>query len=247
MYKQTIQKQAQKLTQKISQHPDFIKELEILLVSLRDEESTANYRRIIPEMGKTYGVPKPALDIIAQEIAKLGLKEFETVLKLLKTLWQKGSFEERTIVAKTLSKIGSKAPEKSLDLIRSFLSDIDNWSICDVLATQGIRSIIATHRDEILNLALKCVKDKNKWIKRFGIVTIAELAHHKKIEIPKKVFDIIRPLMVEEDADIKKGATWTLREISKREPKMVKDFLRNYQNSQNRNVQWIIKEGSKKL
>lgn len=242
-----VQKQVQKLAQKINQPQKFAKELEELLESLRDEEATANYTRIIPDMGKTFGVPKPVLDAIAQKISQAGQKHVQTTLKLLKVFWQKGSFEERTIIAKTLSKIGKKAPEESLNLIKSFLPDIDNWSICDVLATQGLRGIIINHRDEILDLALQSVKDNNKWIKRFGVITIVELAHNKKLEIPKRVFDVIKPLMTTEDSDLKKAVAWALREISKREPKMVKSFLKNYQKTQDKNTQWIIREGSKKL
>lgn len=247
MNKQNIQKQIQKLSPKICQPQIFIKELETLLISLNDEKATANYRRIIPKMDKAFGVPKPALDIIAGEISKFGQKEPKIILELLKILWQKGSFEERTITAKALGTIGKKTPNESLKLIISFLKDIDNWSICDVLATQAIREIITTHKDEILNLAFKCTKDKNKWIQRFGVITIVELAHNKKLEIPKKVFEIIAPLMTTEDSDLKKAVAWTLREISKRESKIVKDFLKNYQNSQNKNTLWIMKEGSKKL
>lgn len=247
MNKLSIQKQIQKLSPKINQPQIFIKELEALLISLSDEKATANYKRIIPKMGKTFGVPKPALDIIAGEISKLEQKEPKIILELFKTLWQKGSFEERTITAKALGSIGKKTPKESFNLIISFLKDIDNWSICDVLATQAIRGIITTHKDEILNLAFKCIKDKNKWIQRFGVITIVELAHNKKLEIPKKVFDIIKPLMESENPDLKKAVAWTLREISKRKPEMVKDFLKNYQSSQDKNTQWIVREGNKKL
>jgi 3-methyladenine DNA glycosylase AlkD len=53
--------------------------------------------------------------------------------------------------------------------------------------------------------------------------------------------------MVAKDADIKKAVAWTLREISKREPEMVNNFLKSYQDSPNKNTQWIMKQGSKKL
>lgn len=247
MNKLSIQKQIQKSAQKINQPQQFAKELEDLLDSLSDEKATVNYKRIIPKMGKTFGVPKPALDIIAQEISRFGQKDPQATLKLLKTLWQKGSLEERTIVAKTLGKIGKKAPKEGLDLIKSFLKDIDNWSICDVLATQALRGIIVEHKDEILELALKCIKDDNKWIQRFGVVTTVELAHNKKLEIPERTFDVIKPLMRSEDSDLKKAVAWALREISKREPEVVRDFLRTYQSSKNKNTQWVLKQGSKKL
>lgn len=247
MDKTTIQRRIQKLSSQLCRPQQLTRELEALLESLKEEKAAANYKKIIPKMVKSFGVPKPVLDVIAQEISRLGQKSPQSTLKLLKTLWQKGSFEERTITAKILSQIGKKIPEESLNLIGSFLKNIDNWSICDVLATQGLRGIMATHRDRILDLASECTKNEGKWIKRFGVATIVEVAHNKSLEIPKEVFDIVKPLMATEDPDVKKAIAWALREISKREPKMVKNFLKDYQNSQDKNTRWIVREGSNKL
>ncbi|MBA4419495.1 MAG: hypothetical protein C0392_16565, partial [Syntrophus sp. (in: bacteria)] len=52
--------------------------LQELLRILVDSEATKNYRRIIPDTGKFYGVPKPILWIIASEIGKLIQKEPES-------------------------------------------------------------------------------------------------------------------------------------------------------------------------
>ncbi len=247
MNKIAIQKQIQKLIQKINQPRQFIQELELLFKSWGDEKAIAESKRTIPNVNKIFGVSFPIQDVIAVEISKLDASHADAVLSLLKTLWQSSSLEAQIITAKALGKVAKKAPEKTLTLIKKLLRDIDNWAVCDTLATQGLRDLIKTHKEEILELVLDSIKDKNKWIKRFGVVTLVELAHNKKLEIPKKVFDIIKPLMTAEDADIKKAVAWTLREISKREPKMVKDFLSNYEKSQDKNTQWITKEGSKKL
>lgn len=247
MNKTFIQKQVQTLFPKISQPQQFVKELELLFKSWGDEKSIAESKRTIPNISKIFGVSFPIQDIIALEISKLGASDPEVILNLLKALWRSSSLEAQIITAKALGKVAKKAPEKTLTLIKNLLRDIDNWAVCDTLATQGIRGIMPAHSDKILILSLKCIKNKNKWIKRFGIVTVVELAHNKKLKISTKVFEIIKPLMTAEDADIKKAVAWALREISKRKPEMVRDFLKNYQKSQNKNTQWIIKDGSKKL
>ena len=40
-----------------------------LLQSLKDEKTTKNYKRLVLDTGKFYGVPKPALWVISAEIA----------------------------------------------------------------------------------------------------------------------------------------------------------------------------------
>lgn len=247
MNETSVQKQVQELSQKINQPRQFVKELELLFKFWGNEKAVVESKRTIPNISKIFGVSFPIQDVIALEISKLGASDPEMILNLLKTLWQSSSLEARIITAKILGKVAKKAPEKTLALIKNLLKDIDNWAVCDTLATQGIRGIMPANNDKIFVLALKCIKDRNKWIKRFGVVTTVELAHNKKFEIPEKVFDIVKPLMGAEDADIKKAISWALREISKRKPEMVRDFLKNYQKSKDKNTQWIVKEGSKKL
>ena len=53
--------------------------------------------------------------------------------------------------------------------------------------------------------------------------------------------------MRERDRDVKKAVAWTLREISKKNPKVVYEFLQRYIASKDENTKWIVKEGSKKL
>lgn len=212
-----------------------------------DDKAVVQCQRTIPGARKCFGVSFPLQDIIAQEISKFKVSKIEQIFSLLKCLWLSDSLEAQIITSKILSKIGRKEPEKTLIFIKSLLNNINNWAVCDTLATQGLRGIINKIGEEILPLAIQNIKGKNKWIKRFDVVTIVELTHNKKLKIPKRVFNIIKPLMTAEDSDIKKAIAWALREISKKEPEMVKNFLKEYQNSQDKNTQWIIKQGSKKL
>ena len=58
---------------------------------------------------------------------------------------------------------------------------------------------------------------------------------------------IVENLMEEEDRDVRKAVAWALREISKKNPRKVYDFLQKYISSRNKNTRWIVKEGSRKL
>ena len=53
--------------------------------------------------------------------------------------------------------------------------------------------------------------------------------------------------MRDEDPDVKRAVAWILREMGKREPQTVFNFLREWSPGDNRHTRWIIRQGMKKL
>lgn len=245
MDKQSLRKASAELAGKVSQSEEFVTGLHRLLKAHSDEKAFANYRRIIPEMGTTFGTPLPVLRIIAAEIARRGKKEPQSVLPMLKTLWDDGSFEERQIVGKVMERMAKKYPAECLALVSGFLPALDNWANCDNLACFGMEPIALQMTDEVLSLCEQWVRDENKWIRRFGVVVLRAFG---KTDLPERAFGILRLVMTDQDNDVKKAAAWILRDLSKRHPACVFEFLLGWaQSSPNRDTTWIIKNEMKKL
>ena len=53
--------------------------------------------------------------------------------------------------------------------------------------------------------------------------------------------------MKEEDKDVKKAIAWALREITKKDPESVFEFLKKWVKVEDKNTKWIIKDGMKEL
>ena len=245
MDKSQIQKRTKKLLEKAKNQEEFTRGLQELLKSLVDKEATKNYLRIIPDTGKFFGVPLPILRVVAAEIGKFIQKEPTEAKRLLETIWTEGSFEAREIAGKCLEKFGPKNPEICLDFVSSVLPDLDNWAVCDNLAMFGVEPIVYSHPELILPLSEKWIKDKNRWISRFGVVT---LWGYKKVQTTNKVFKILDLVMKDKEKDIKKAVSWVLREITKRNPDEGAEFLTRWAKANpNRDTRWIIKDGMKKL
>ncbi len=245
MDKSQIQKRTKKLLEKIDKPKEFTKGLQELLKLYVDREATKNYQRIIPDTGKFYGVPLPILRIISAEIGKFIQKGAAKATTLLETIWNEGSFESRQIAGKSLEKFGPKNPKICLDFISSILPDLDNWANCDNLAMCGVEPIVYQSPELILPLSEKWIKDENKWIRRFGVVS---LRGYKRIQITDKVFEILDLVMEDKDKDIKKAVSWVLREITKKNPDGVAEFLTRWAKANpSKDTKWIIKDGMKKL
>ncbi|MFH1824609.1 MAG: DNA alkylation repair protein [Candidatus Firestonebacteria bacterium] len=240
-----VQERIKKLLEKAEKPKEFTKGLQEILKSNVDKKATKNYQRIIPEAGKFYGVPFPILRAIDTEIEKFIQKEPIRARLLLKTIWNESSFEARQIAGKSLEKFGSKNPKICLDFISSVLLDLDNWAVCDNLAIFGVEPIVYSNPELILPLSEKWMKNKNKWIRRFGVVS---LRGYKKVETTDKVFKILDTVMEDNEKDIKKAVSWILREITKKNPdEVVKFLLRWAKANPNKDTKWIIKDGMKKL
>lgn len=245
MDKSQIQERTKKLLEKVETPEKFTKELQEVLKSYVDRDATKNYKRIIPDKGKFHGVPIPILKVIATEIGKFIQKDAKREQFLLEIIWNEGSFEAKQIAGKSLEKFGPKNPKVCLDFVLSVLPNLDNWANCDNLAMCGVEPIVYQNPELILPLSKKWIKDNNKWIKRFGVVS---LRGYKKIPIRNKVFEVLDLAMEEKDKDIKKAVSWILREITKKNPSEVAKFLIKWAKAYpSKDTRWIIKDGVKKL
>lgn len=245
MDKTLIQKRTKEVIEKVDKPKEFTKGLQELLKSSVDRDATKNYQRIIPDTGKFYGVPLPILRVIAAEMGKFIQKESTRAQLLLENIWNESSFEARQIAGKSLEKFGPKNPKICLDFVSSVLLDLDNWAVCDNLAMFGVEPIVYSNPELVLPLSEKWIKNKNKWIRRFGVVT---LRGYKKIQITDKVLETLDLIMEDNDRDIKKAVSWILREITKKNPDEVAKFLMECAKANpSKDARWIIKDGMKKL
>ena len=245
MDKTLIQNKTKELLEKAYKPKEFTKGLQQLLKSYEDKDATKNYQRIIPDTGKFYGVPKPVLWVIALQVGKFIQKEPTKAEVLLKTIWNEGSYEAKQIAGKSIEKFSPKNPKLCLDFISSALPDIDNWSVCDCLAMYGVTPIVYSNPELILPFSEKWIINKNKWIRRFGVVT---LQGYKRVKTTDKVFKILDTIMEDNDKDVKNAVSWILREIAKKNPNEVAKFLTKWAKANpGKDTIWIIKDGMKKL
>lgn len=245
--KDLVQGKAKELLEKVTEPEGFARGLQALLRLASDGQRQSSYRTIVPQMGENYGTPIPVLRIIASELGKFGQRNPDQIFPILGLLWNNGSFEERTVVAKSLEKVGKGDWGRSLQLIRSFIGDISDWAICDQLAMFGMKPLITGHPTGGLPLCRNWAQDDNKWIRRFGAVALYSLTKDKKYQLGRREFLILELLMEDRDKDVKKAVAWILREMSKKESQMAFEFLVSHAEGGCKDTRWIVREGSKKL
>ena len=246
MEKEEIKSLAVKLHQKLKEN-DLNGFKEILLSSLEKEKT------------KKLGIAKtPTLNSIGKELGKLLVKDewkFERLLDCWKLSLKNARRDKygvltgreiRYVVINALGEISKKEYQNTRNFVLNILNDLQDWEMVDTLALRVIVNLAKQNQEEMFYLLKKWTKSNNKWVRRLSAASIPPFIRAKPSEA-KICLKIIENLMEDEDLDVKKAVAWALREISKKDPKAVYEFLLNYINTQNKDTKWIIKEGTKKL
>jgi 3-methyladenine DNA glycosylase AlkD len=179
-----------------------VSEVRKLLKTKANKKAKESYKKFIPTAKKIYGVYSKEFKEIVSKYKNCG---FDFVEKL----WEGKYLEEKILAAKILGKICNKNPELTIRLIKKFVKDIDNWAVCDVLATQGIRKIAKQKQKELFEISRKLVKSRDSWKRRFGVVLL--INYKKDKTLAKDIAKIIKPLKNEKEYYVKKAIDWLKR------------------------------------
>jgi 3-methyladenine DNA glycosylase AlkD len=151
------------------------------------------------------------------------------------------------LAAKILERLGKHDPQRTLSVVTSFVKTLRNWEECDQLACFGLRCVVKRYPDHVLPWCDRWVKSEEKWTRRFGVAVLTSLPRDKDYQPSKREFEILEQVMTDPVREVQDAVSWALREIGKRHPSPVFDYLRRYAKSANRFTRRIVKQALKAL
>ena len=167
------------------------------------------------------GTGMPAL----RAIVKSTLKEspVKDPVLLARQLWRKPVFELRVAAIAVLrSNIDALTPE-DMDTLESMLRGSKTWALVDDLATNVLGPLVVAH--PTLGRTLDAwAEDDDFWIRRSAVLAL--LGELKRGEGDTKRFFAHADAMLEEkEFFIRKAIGWILREMSKKRPELVAEWI----------------------
>lgn len=171
------------------------------------------------EGDKFIGVRMPDLRKVASEFADLKLSE-------VKKLLDSEIHEDRLLALVILTLQFKKAEPKAQKLIYDFYlkhtKRINNWDLVDVSAHKIVGAYLLDRPRAILK---KLAKSKNMWERRIAMISTAMFISKGEtkdaIEIATLLKDDTHDLM-------HKAVGWMLREVGKKDIKVLEEFLQKY-------------------
>lgn len=142
----------------------------------------------------------------------------------------------REIIKKGVHSLHQVLPE-----IRKLASN-DDWRKREDAAT-ALVEISKKREDEVVNEMIIWTHDKDPNIRRTASEGMRGVARRN----PEKILPVIEKLKADDSLYVRKSVAALLRAISKKNPDFVMDLCRRWAELKNRNTNWIIKHGIKKL
>jgi len=146
-------------------------------------------------------------------------------------LWQTNIYEARVVAAKLLTQARIKDDGAVWRLIASWVPDFDCWAIADHAMMAGQRRVTAdpSRLDEVETWTTS----DHMWTKRAALVITLPFnrtrdASDEERATRERVLNWAAGYVDDKQWFIQKAVAWWLRDLSKRDPERVKEFLKTY-------------------
>jgi 3-methyladenine DNA glycosylase AlkD len=167
------------------------------LKDIGDEKYKAFHTNLVPELNNMIGIQMPKLRVIAKAISMGNYTEYLDLAR--------NEYYEETMIQGLIIGYVKEDYAATLELIQSFLPNINNWAICDSFCTK-FKSVIKNKNDFLKFLEI-CIKSENEYYVRFGVIMLKVMYIDKEyIDIVLKILDNIS----HEGYYVKMAVAWTL-------------------------------------
>jgi alkylated DNA nucleotide flippase Atl1/3-methyladenine DNA glycosylase AlkD len=201
-----------------------LREIEALLRPLGTPERAAGAKAYLKSDLEFWGVTTPDLRRAVrgwlQERPAFGRAELR---RLSSDLWDRPVHEMRSFALELLLARGDLLESADLDLVESFLRRSRSWAYVDALAIHVVGPLI--ERDPRLKARLdRWVRDGDFWIRRSALLALL-LPLRRGGGDWSRFVRYADTLLGETEFFIRKAIGWVLREVSKKRPDRVREFL----------------------
>lgn len=200
-----------------------INQLKKQIKELADPDQAAQLQRFFKTGPGGYGEGDRFLGLRMPQLRKLVKGHLEMPLMDVEKLLRSHIHEHRMAALLMLTYRYPKADmDGQVEIYRFYLDNtawINNWDLVDVTVPHIVGAHLMTRSRKVL---YQLAKSKNLWERRISIVATAYFIRQDQFEDTLN----IAALLLDDDHDlIHKAVGWMLREVGKRDEKVMEDFL----------------------
>ena len=190
------------------------------------EEKSKVYARFFKTGKGEYGEDDVFLGLTVPEQRKIAKKYLDLDLEDVKEMLHSKYHEHRLTGLFILVYKYEKADKKEKEKIKNFYLEnkhrSNNWDLIDCIADKILGKHLIDKNKEIL---YELAKSENLWDRRIAIISTFEFIKNGKFNPTIKISEI---LLNDKHDLIHKAVGWMLREVGKRNEKILDDFLKKH-------------------
>ena len=161
-----------------------------------------------------------------QFIKEHGLPGVDSIVDIIKELWNRKEREFQFFAMDLLSKFKKKTDASAINLYEFLITNKSWWDTVDFIAASLAADHFIRFPEQIMPRTQKWMVSGHMWLQRSALLFQLK---YKKATNFHLLSDYIIQLMDSEEFFIRKAIGWTLREFSKTDPGSVIDFVDTYE------------------
>jgi 3-methyladenine DNA glycosylase AlkD len=169
-----------------------------------------------------WGVPLPGMDAAIRET--LGDLTQKEALSLCVRLWREPVWDLKIVAGRILAGKAIEPNDRVWAFVTERLAELDGWAVADNLAMAGSRCLVA--EPGRLDAVEAWIESSHLWTRRAALVFTLPWTKEKRD--PERMLGWAARLAEDRQWFIQKAVGWWLRELSKRDPKRVRRFLKEH-------------------
>ena len=175
-----------------------------------EPKSIAGIKAELRAQQETVGIPVPVLKTIGRELAGVARKRVADFIPLMRLLWDEYGREGRVVALIPLGKMELAAPDTIVPLLMEMGRTCITWEDADRLAMDALEPIVRGQPEPWLSVMEPWLVDENKWLRRVGVIVVGRLPM-KHPGYTARCLEMVEPLLLDEDVDVKKGVSFAIR------------------------------------
>lgn len=192
------------------------------LTNLKNPEKAKILQRFFKTKKGEYGEGDRFLGVIVPNQRKVAQKYPNLKLNQIQTLLNSNIHEHRLTSLFILINQYKNNKKQIANFYLKNTKNINNWDLVDSSAPKILGNYLLNRNKEIL---YKLAKSKNLWERRISIISTLEFIKNNQFNDTTKLSKI---LLKDKHDLIQKAVGWMLREMGKRDIKLLQNFLNKY-------------------
>ena len=187
-----------------------------------DEGKAASARRYFKEAINSWGIPMPVCKKIASLFYPRLKDDLQLAIEVVGELHRQGVFEVAVVGDYILSRMKRYLTPSHFDIFDQWVDTLTNWANTDLMCTVLVSETVSKD-PRLTERLLEWTESENRWRRRAAAVSLVPIA--RRGERLDETFRIADKLMEDQDNMVQKGVGWLLKEMSKKHPVEVRDYL----------------------
>ncbi|MHA1480274.1 MAG: DNA alkylation repair protein [Candidatus Thorarchaeota archaeon] len=185
---------------------------------------------------------------LIHKTTKKHIKEIpiERLPDFMNAIWSEKIFEVRRAAIDVMEKYVKKGDvDVALQIMSTWIDDIDTWALMDPLCSPCL-GILLLRENNLEKTFQEWQTSSNFWRRRASVLPYLHLAKKTfyKVENTTKILKMVSPHISDKEFFVGKAAAWVIRELSKRNPEAVGEFI---EKNKDKMTPLVIREGGRLL